>query len=231
MIASEEDCGQEALKKLGANSLSSMLPILRACECSKKLMMAIYLADRDHFLYCSITLKDLLGSHYTPLLTRGWKYWLSLMDRCDKRVVQQQLEAFFSKPLFREILELRYHLKGLRADCVYIRHEILLHRLGNLLVATNYFYDISEKEHIESYFQKEPCSTPSRFAKNPVLSISPREWQVLELIGDGYSSKEIADILFISNHTAVTHRKNLIEKFRVRNTAHLIREAARLVRY
>ncbi|RZV54531.1 MAG: LuxR family transcriptional regulator, partial [Flavobacteriaceae bacterium] len=39
------------------------------------------------------------------------------------------------------------------------------------------------------------------------------------------SSKQIADILYISNHTAISHRKNLIEKFQVKNTAHLVKRA------
>jgi len=59
-----------------------------------------------------------------------------------------------------------------------------------------------------------------------VLTISPREKQVLRLIADGYSSKEIADILFISKHTVMSHRKNLLEKFQVKNTPHLVHKAS-----
>ena len=47
------------------------------------------------------------------------------------------------------------------------------------------------------------------------------------MVADGYSSKQIADKLFISNHTAISHRKNLIEKFKVKNTAQLIKRASR----
>ncbi len=55
------------------------------------------------------------------------------------------------------------------------------------------------------------------------ISISPREYEVLQLIADEYNSKEIAGQLFISEHTVLSHRKNLITKLDVRNTAGLVR--------
>lgn len=59
------------------------------------------------------------------------------------------------------------------------------------------------------------------------LNISPRELEVLQLIGQGLSAKQIAAELYISVHTAVSHRKNLIEKFKVKNTAELVKEATK----
>ena len=55
--------------------------------------------------------------------------------------------------------------------------------------------------------------------------ISQREREVLNLIAYEYSTKEIAQKLYISQHTALSHRKNLLQKFGVRNTAGLIRKA------
>ena len=55
--------------------------------------------------------------------------------------------------------------------------------------------------------------------------LSNREREVLNLIAWEHSTKEIAEILFISAHTALTHRKRLLAKFGVRNTAGLIRRA------
>ena len=56
-------------------------------------------------------------------------------------------------------------------------------------------------------------------------NLTVREVEVLGLISLEYTSKEIASILCISNHTALSHRKNLIEKLGVRNTAGLIRKS------
>jgi len=55
--------------------------------------------------------------------------------------------------------------------------------------------------------------------------ISQREDQILQLISKGYSNKDIADELFISPHTAKSHRKSLFIKLRVNNSACLVRAA------
>ena len=58
-------------------------------------------------------------------------------------------------------------------------------------------------------------------------NISSREREVLQLIGNGEPSKVIADKLNISETTVITHRKNMIQKFNVKNTAELIKEAVK----
>jgi DNA-binding NarL/FixJ family response regulator len=57
------------------------------------------------------------------------------------------------------------------------------------------------------------------------LSLSNREIEVLRLIAEGLTNKEIADKLFISPLTVDSHRKNLIIKLDARNTASLIKIA------
>jgi DNA-binding NarL/FixJ family response regulator len=52
---------------------------------------------------------------------------------------------------------------------------------------------------------------------------SPREAEVLDLLAQGYSSREISTKLFVSEKTIETHRKSLVEKAGVKNTAELIR--------
>lgn len=58
--------------------------------------------------------------------------------------------------------------------------------------------------------------------------ISKRESQVLNLITHEFTNKEIASALFISKQTVATHRKNLIHKLSVRNTAGLVRRSIEL---
>jgi DNA-binding CsgD family transcriptional regulator len=50
-----------------------------------------------------------------------------------------------------------------------------------------------------------------------------REFDVLELIWQGHSTKEIAAVLNISFKTAVTHRTKLMAKAEVHNNMHLVR--------
>lgn len=57
---------------------------------------------------------------------------------------------------------------------------------------------------------------------------SQREREVLEHLSKGKSSKEIANSLFITERTVESHRKNMIEKGKVKNTVELIAYAASL---
>lgn len=53
--------------------------------------------------------------------------------------------------------------------------------------------------------------------------ISRREKEVLYLIANEYTTKQIAQELFLSKYTIDTHRKSLMSKCNVRNTAGLVR--------
>ena len=55
--------------------------------------------------------------------------------------------------------------------------------------------------------------------------ITTREQEILHLIAWEHNSKEIAKELFISEHTVQSHRKNLMYKLDVKNTAGMIRKA------
>ncbi|MBS1928924.1 MAG: response regulator transcription factor [Chitinophagaceae bacterium] len=55
--------------------------------------------------------------------------------------------------------------------------------------------------------------------------ISRREKEILVLISDGLKNSEIAEKLFISVFTVNTHRKSLLAKFKVNNTAGLLKQA------
>lgn len=59
-----------------------------------------------------------------------------------------------------------------------------------------------------------------------VPPLTRREKEVLGLIAQGQTSQEIANRLFLSVLTVETHRRNLLAKFEVNNTASLIRLAA-----
>jgi len=56
-------------------------------------------------------------------------------------------------------------------------------------------------------------------------SLTDREIEILKLIAEGYSNKEIGDKLFISHRTVDTHRTNLMKKLSIHNIAGLIRYA------
>jgi DNA-binding NarL/FixJ family response regulator len=78
------------------------------------------------------------------------------------------------------------------------------------------------------YFSGEVGLALKEFQKTsssalPVLS--KREKEILQLITEGLTNPEIAEKLFVSHFTVDTHRKNLLAKLNVKNTASLVRVA------
>lgn len=57
--------------------------------------------------------------------------------------------------------------------------------------------------------------------------ISDREMEIIKLVAEGYSNKQIAEKLFLSTHTVTTHRKNIMNKLNLANTAALVLYAVR----
>jgi DNA-binding NarL/FixJ family response regulator len=57
------------------------------------------------------------------------------------------------------------------------------------------------------------------------LLLTRREIEVLKLIAEGMTNHEIASKLFVSDSTVDSHRKNLLSKLQVKNTAALVRTA------
>jgi DNA-binding NarL/FixJ family response regulator len=60
------------------------------------------------------------------------------------------------------------------------------------------------------------------------IILTRREKEVLELVASGMTNNEIAAKLFVASTTIDTHRKNLLAKFDVKNTASLIKMAVQL---
>lgn len=74
-------------------------------------------------------------------------------------------------------------------------------------------------------YSKEVMEIISRPTKNELLGsprLTRREKEVLTLIAEGKTSQVIGQELFLSPLTIDTHRKNLIQKFGVKNVAELI---------
>jgi two-component system nitrate/nitrite response regulator NarL len=101
--------------------------------------------------------------------------------------------------------------------------------------ASGYLLKSASKEEIEQalltvssgklYMSLEVEVSGEDLKKVPVLT--SREREVLILIAEGHTNPQIAEKLFVSPHTVDSHRKNLLTKFEVNNTAGLIKWAAK----
>jgi DNA-binding NarL/FixJ family response regulator len=64
------------------------------------------------------------------------------------------------------------------------------------------------------------------FSCEPII-LSERELEIVVLIAEGLTNTQIADQLFLSNHTVNTHRKNIMAKLGVKNTAGVVMYAVK----
>src|SRR3989338_1325019 len=74
---------------------------------------------------------------------------------------------------------------------------------------------------VKAYMEQgELPSTPS-------APLTPREREVLQLVAEGKSTKEVAEILKVEVKTAETHRTNIMKKLDIHDIASLVRYAIR----
>lgn len=96
------------------------------------------------------------------------------------------------------------------------RDELLL-AIRKLMTGQKYF----SEEVSQKLAEREVLTA----ASGAPAELTDREREILRLISEGLSSKQIGDMLFISSRTVDTHRTNLMNKLDIHNVAGLIRFA------
>jgi two-component system response regulator NreC len=86
-----------------------------------------------------------------------------------------------------------------------------------------YLYSSVASEVVKEYLHGE--NKLDIDAKDPYERLTDREKQVLRLVAEGYTHKEVADLLCISIKTVVSHQTNIGEKLGIHNRAGLIKFA------
>ena len=88
--------------------------------------------------------------------------------------------------------------------------------IESVMNGTDYFSKEAQAELIDSYRRKEDPD---------YVELTKREIDILRLVCEEMNSQEIADKLFISKHTAETHRRNLLSKTDCKNSVGLVKYA------
>ncbi|ETZ21897.1 response regulator transcription factor [Pedobacter sp. V48] len=91
---------------------------------------------------------------------------------------------------------------------------------------TSCIYDALNGEVAFSKAVKEILARPSANDLKGIPQLTKREKEVLQLIAEGKTTALMAKHLFVSPLTIETHRRNLLQKFEVKNVASLIKIAA-----
>ena len=93
---------------------------------------------------------------------------------------------------------------------------------------TELIYAIQKIADGESYFTADVTNSLLNSEENVSTvpdELSKREVEIIKLIANGLTNKEIANTLFISPRTVDTHRTNLMRKLEIHNVAGLVRFA------
>jgi len=136
-------------------------------------------------------------------------------DHKDTRVIL--LSVHSDPPFIQSAIALGadgYVLKNGRAD------EILT-AVREVMKGGSYFSPAVAREIVEQ------LRSPKAAAENPFEILSGREREVLHLIAEGLSAKEVAVELSISTKTVEAHRTSLMRKLGVRKATELVRYALR----
>ncbi|MEH6704759.1 MAG: response regulator transcription factor [Galbibacter orientalis] len=94
--------------------------------------------------------------------------------------------------------------------------EELQKAVRSVLNDEQYFSELIKQRYMESVFERK---------KYKNIELSPREKDVLALLGEELTSKEISEKLFISVNTVETHRKNILLKTGSKTTTGAVRFA------
>jgi len=84
----------------------------------------------------------------------------------------------------------------------------------------SFLYPSAAAALIEDYLQQAR-------EEEPYDQLTAREREILKLIAEGHTSREIADMLFLSPKTALGHRSKIMEKLNLHNQTELIKYAMR----
>ena len=132
----------------------------------------------------------------------------------------------------------RVLILSMHADEAYVRQSLkagakgyllkdaddqdLLRAVSALSVGGSYFSPVVSKMVLDGYLLDDRNPT------DELSVLSDREREVLQLIAEGKSNKEVAQLLDISVNTVESHRKHIMDKLDLHNTAAMVRFAVRM---
>ena len=86
-----------------------------------------------------------------------------------------------------------------------------------------YFTSLMSERMLQGYLGQPKQQSKAQ----PAVDLTPREREIVQLLAEGKTNKEVATLLKITTKTAETHRANVMRKLHFRSLADLIRYAIR----
>lgn len=139
-----------------------------------------------------------------------------------------------ARRIVEEVPRARVLALSMHRDGVYVREMLRAGARGYLLKDAD---DEALIDAVQAVARGDAYISPSvadtvltdyrRHVTNPLDLLSAREREVLQLISEGRTNKDIAQLLGLSVHTVDSHRSRLMEKLNLNSTGELVRFAIR----
>lgn len=139
-----------------------------------------------------------------------------------------------ARRIVEEVPRTRVLALSMHRDGVYVREMLRAGARGYLLKDAD---DEALIDAVQAVARGDAYISPSvadtvltdyrRHVTNPLDLLSAREREVLQLISEGRTNKDIAQLLGLSVHTVDSHRSRLMEKLNLNSTGELVRFAIR----
>lgn len=153
---------------------------------------------------------------------------IQMPEQSGDKAIKQMLKTFpdlkfivftnFDSPLYIDNM-IRYGAKG------YLLKSSTQEEIVHAIIKVNAGEEFMAPELQE---QVQQFSQYKKRMLKANLSLTEREQQILQLVADGLTTKEIAQTLFLSFHTVENYRDNIMLKLDVNNSAALIKKAVML---
>lgn len=147
----------------------------------------------------------------------GWETSKRILSRyTDSSIIMISMHD--SLQIISDLIELGVHSYLLKnAD----PEEV--HRAINSVRNNDFYYNQIVARALHQKVKKSAAERPNHFGKNDALT--SREIEILQLISQELTMKEIGEKLFLSEQTIHSHRKNLMKKTKAKNAVGLVKYA------
>lgn len=175
-------------------------------------------------IYTNSYAKNYVGYTQEEITAMGHSYLENIMHPEDLNEGEKSIFYLKDKPqgTFYSGLQ-RIRPKGENYMWCYVQTKVLKYKASGeplQFISTGFVIPKSYNTHKKL---DDALNDIQRERNTPILQkLTKREIEILQLIAQGLNDDSIADKLFISKHTAHTHRNRLVKKLGVANTASLV---------
>jgi DNA-binding NarL/FixJ family response regulator len=164
---------------------------------------------RPHIVIMDVSMPELNGLEATRMIRKA-------IPNCEVLI----LSMHHSEQLVREVLAVGARSYMLKSDA----GELLINAIENLARGKPFFSPQVSEVILNAFLEHSGDEEGGRSDAGPLTA---REREVIQLIAEGKSSKEIATVLGLSEKTVETHRSNLMRKLDIHSVSEIVRYAIR----